>query len=190
MTKIKAMLRRATSRLLGLAQRIHSKAWRFAHWELFGAIGERVRIIPPASITFPSVFIGSDVYIGPDSRLWAAESSIHIADKVVMGPNVTFMGGDHNFGVIGKYIIDVHEKLPDNDQDITVETDVWIGCNVIILKGVTVGRGSVIAAGAVVAKDVPPYTIVAGCPAKVVRRRFTDEEIARHEAELQCAQQK
>lgn len=62
-----------------------------------------------------------------------------------------------------------------------IESDVWIGCNVTILKGVTIGRGSVIAAGAVVAKSCPPYSIVGGVPAKVIKERFTEEEIRKHE---------
>lgn len=57
----------------------------------------------------------------------------------------------------------------------------WIGCNVTILKGVTIGRGSVVAAGAVVTKSCPPYSIIAGVPAKFIRQRFTDDEITKHE---------
>lgn len=57
----------------------------------------------------------------------------------------------------------------------------WIGCNVTILKGVTIGHGSVVAAGAVVAKSCPPYSIIGGVPAKFIRQRFTEEEIKIHE---------
>ncbi|MDD2287405.1 MAG: DapH/DapD/GlmU-related protein [Bacteroidales bacterium] len=63
-----------------------------------------------------------------------------------------------------------------------MEKDVWIGCNVTLLAGVTVGRGSIIAAGAVVTKDVPPYSVVGGIPARVIKFRWdTIEEILQHE---------
>ena len=57
----------------------------------------------------------------------------------------------------------------------------WCGANVVILKGVTIGRSSIIAAGYVVTKSVPPYSIVAGVPAKVIRRKWNEEDIEKHE---------
>lgn len=62
-----------------------------------------------------------------------------------------------------------------------IENDVWCGANVTILKGVTIGRGSVVAAGAVVTKSFPPYNIIGGVPAKLLKMRFTPEQIAEHE---------
>lgn len=100
---------------------------------------------------------------------------------MVIGPNLTIIAGDHNYKSVGKFICDEKNKLPENDQDVIIESDVWIGCNVTILKGVTIGRGSVVAACACVTKDIPPYSIVGGIPAQVLKRRFTDEQIAEHE---------
>lgn len=60
----------------------------------------------------------------------------------------------------------------------------WCGANVTILKGVTIGRGAIIAAGAVVTRDIPAYSIAAGVPAKVIKRKFTNQQIAKHENEL------
>lgn len=65
-----------------------------------------------------------------------------------------------------------------------IEDDVWCGANVTILKGVTIGRGSVVAAGAIVTKSFPPYSIIGGVPAKLIKMRFSPEEIERHEALL------
>ena len=65
----------------------------------------------------------------------------------------------------------------DNKGDIVVGNDVWIGYEAVILAGVTVGDGAVIGARAVVTKDVPPYTIVGGVPAKTIRKRFSEEQV-------------
>lgn len=70
----------------------------------------------------------------------------------MFGPNVTIRGGDHRIDVIGRNTVDIkeYEKLPENDKDVFVDDDVWIGCNVTILNGVHIGRRSVVGAGSVV----------------------------------------
>ena len=66
----------------------------------------------------------------------------------------------------------------DNKGDIVIGNDVWIGYEAVIMSGVTIGDGAIIASRAVVTKDVPPYTIVGGVPAKTIRKRFSDDDIA------------
>lgn len=80
--------------------------------------------------------------------------------------------------------MDSTEKLPENDAPVVIEDDVWVGSNVTILKGVTIGRGSVIAARAVVTKSCPPYSIIGGVPAKVLKARFAPDKIKEHEGKL------
>ncbi|MBQ7799060.1 MAG: antibiotic acetyltransferase, partial [Oscillospiraceae bacterium] len=96
---------------------------------------------------------------------------------------VSIRGGNHRTDIVGKYIKDVteKEKLPDNDQDVIIEDDVWIGTNAIILKGVKIGRGSVIGAGSVVTRNVPSYTIHVGSHGIFEKERFTKSEIEEHE---------
>lgn len=97
---------------------------------------------------------------------------------MIFGPRPTIITGDHRVDVIGKFIMDVsdNEKLPNNDLPVVIEDDVWCGANVTILKGVTIGHGSVVAAGAVVTKSFPPYSIIGGVPAKLIKMRFTREK--------------
>jgi len=79
-------------------------------------------------------------------------------------------------------------QSPRGDKgEIIIEDDVWIGFGAIILSGVRIGRGSIIAAGAVVLKDVPPYTIFTPVQNHVLRRRFSPEQIEQHEAGLRNA---
>jgi acetyltransferase-like isoleucine patch superfamily enzyme len=82
------------------------------------------------------------------------------------------------------------EKLPENDLDVVIEDDVWIGTRAIILHGVTIGRGAIIGAGAVVTKNVPPYAIVGGVPAKIIKFRWDVATILWHEAALYPQQQR
>lgn len=98
--------------------------------------------------------------------------------------------GNH-MSIPGMRKIDVTNAVKDKydvnhefDKDIVVNEDVWIGARVTLLAGVNVGRGSIIAAGAVVNRDVPPYSVVGGVPAKVVSYRFSLEEIKKHEESL------
>ena len=74
--------------------------------------------------------------------------------------------------------------MPENDLPVVIEDDVWCGANVTILKGVTIGRGSAVAAGAVVTKSFPLYSIIGGVPARLLKMRFTPEQIEEHEKRL------
>lgn len=151
---------------------------------LFKSYGRNFVFDPKSSFSYETISVGDDVYIGPGARLHASDSEIRLGSKIMFGPNVTIMGGDHNTSEIGVYMYDQHNKLPENDQKVIIEDDVWIGCDVTILKGVIIGHGSIIAAGALVIKNVDPYSIVAGVPAKLIKKRFTNDEIVIHESKL------
>lgn len=132
--------------------------------------------------------VGDCTSIPKGSTIYCTDAPCTIGKKVVFGPHPTIITGDHRTDMIGKYMIDVtvSDKIhPDGsnpyDAPVTVEDDVWAGANVTILKGVTIGRGSVIAAGAVVTKSFPPYSIIGGVPAKLLKTRFTPGQIAEHE---------
>jgi acetyltransferase-like isoleucine patch superfamily enzyme len=77
-----------------------------------------------------------------------------------------------------------NEKRPEDDLGVVIEDDVWVGTRVIILHGVTIGRGSIIAAGAVVTRSIPPYAIAGGMPARVLKFRWDIDTILRHEEVL------
>lgn len=92
-----------------------------------------------------------------------------VGDNVMMADNVLVMGGGHRMDRTDVPMIDQGDL---GKTSLTICDDVWIGARAIILaKGNTIGRGAVIAAGAVVTKDVPPYAIVGGNPAKIIRLR-------------------
>lgn len=130
--------------------------------------------------------IGDGTSIPKGSTIYCTGAQLTIGKKVLFGPNPTIITGDHRIDIVGKYIIDVgvEEKLPENDLPVVIEDECWIGANVTILKGVTIGRGSVVAAGAVVTKSCEPYSIIGGVPAKLIKMRFTPEQIVEHEGIL------
>ena len=157
----------------------------FFYKKMLRGCGSNVRFSALTSdFTYRNITIGNDVYIGPHALFLCTESQIFIGNKVLFGPHVTIIGGDHRITDVGRFIYDVLDKHPEDDQDVHIEDDVWIGTNTTLLKGVTVGRGAVVAAGALVTKDVPPYAIVGGVPAKVLKYRFTPEQIQEHERQL------
>jgi acetyltransferase-like isoleucine patch superfamily enzyme len=148
---------------------------------LFRKHGKNVTFYPTKStFSYKNIILGSNVYIGTGAHFSSAITTITIGNKVMFGPSVSIIGGDHNISCIGKYMYDVKEKLPENDLPVIIEDDVWVGASAIILKGVRIGTGSVVAAGAVVTKNVEPYSIVAGNPARKIKMRFSEEKIVSH----------
>jgi acetyltransferase-like isoleucine patch superfamily enzyme len=110
--------------------------------------------------------IGNNSSIGPYSYI-GCSGFIEIGDNVMMSPRVSIYAENHLFDNPDLSIKDQGVKR----EFVKIEDDCWIAANTVILAGVTIGRGSVIAAGSVVTKDVPPYSIVGGVPAKVIKSR-------------------
>lgn len=127
--------------------------------------------------------IGDGTSIPKGSTIYCTRAPLTIGKKVIFGPHPTIITGDHRINIIGKYIVDVSEvvKGSGHDAPVVIDDDVWCGANVTILKGVTIGRGCVVAAGAVVTKSFPPYCVIGGVPAKLLKMRFTPEQIVEHE---------
>ena len=151
---------------------------------LLGACGKNVKIGRHTRAEgWDNIFIGNNVSIGVDTVLLTTRAKIIIKDHVIFGPNVTIVTGNHRTDIVGRFIDEISDadKLPDNDQDVVIQGDNWIGANASIMKGVTIGRGAIVAAGAVVTKNVEPYEIVGGVPARRIGFRFQKEEILEHE---------
>jgi acetyltransferase-like isoleucine patch superfamily enzyme len=126
--------------------------------------------------------IGDHVWIGPHSYFDARD--LVIEDYVGWGPGAKVLGSAHT-----GYPIDV--PIVQTDLEIKpVRIEAWadIGTNAVVLPGVTVGRGSIVGAGAVVTKDVPPFAVVAGVPARVIRYRTKRERRPSGVSEVRDAQ--
>ena len=104
--------------------------------------------------------------IGINAKIYG---TCHIGRYVMMGTDVIIITRNHRFD---RTDIPMMEQGFEEERPVYIGNDVWIGDRVLILPGVHIGDGSIIAAGAVVTKDVPPYSIVAGVPARKIRDRF------------------
>jgi len=124
-----------------------------------------------------AIEIGEDCFLGPTSRIWSAKK-IKIGNRVLISHNVNIhdnISHPLDWQERHKEFVDfvntgVHEKVDINSREIIIEDDVWIGFNAIILKGVRIGRGAIIGAGSVVVKDVEPWTVNVGSPARFVKK--------------------
>jgi len=137
------------------------------YYKLLKKMGENVHISEAVIIDFPAkIELGDHVSINPFCYIHG-EGGVKIGNNVRIGFHVCVISIDMVFK---------DPKLPIRTQGtskapVEIEDDVWLGAHSTILKGVRIGRGSVVGAGSVVTRDVPPYVVVAGIPAKIIKER-------------------
>lgn len=143
------------------AYALKAKLWRIAGIK----ISPSARIVSSASfLTSGDVMIGERTYIGEEVMFVSGEADIVIGNDVDIAPRVLLVAGTHEIDMLGPRSAGHGLSKP-----ITVHHGVWIGANSTVLGGVSIGTKAVVAAGSVVNRDVPPYSLVAGVPAIVIR---------------------
>lgn len=143
-------------------------------------IGEGTRLWAPHHI-----HIGENVYIGKQVFI---EANCSIGNNVLIANRVAVVGRhDHDFRQIGvpvrfaDWVGSQKKPSPYLKAEATIEDDVWIGYGTIVLTDIRIGKGSIVAAGSVVTRSIPPYSIAAGVPARVIGERFTGPDSEEHE---------
>ncbi len=130
------------------------------------------------SILSPDLVAGHYSYIGPNCIIGP---KVQIGRYSMLANNVSIVGGDHVFTDPTKPIIfSGRPHMPET----FIGEDAWIGAQSIVMAGVSIGNGSIVGAGSVVTKDIPPYSIFAGTPARYIRDRFNPDEIEAHKQML------
>ena len=159
-------------------------------------IGLGLRVLPPVRL-YGNVDIGDDVEIGKYTYIG---SGTRISNKTIIGDycsisrNIEIGPANHPLNMLSTHPFQYNERhfpsgeyklhkrvvpLMERKSSVIIGNDVWIGAKAIIMRGVKIGDGAVIAGGAVVTKDVPPYCIYGGIPAKLIKKRFSDEVISK-----------
>ena len=155
--------------------------------QIYVGISRRLKALAGIQEIDSRVHIGSYTYgVGEKTvLLFRDDDRVTIGKYCSLAYGVTIVAsGEHNYRAVANYPF-YARILGDGDKDtmtkgkVDIGNDVWIGANATILSGVTIGDGAVIGAGAVVTKDVPPYAIVGGVPAQLIKYRFPQELIDR-----------
>lgn len=152
----------------------------------FGYLADNVAFTPPLWLNRKeNIYLYENTNIAANSYISAYNAKFIVKKNCAIAEGLTVHTGNHA-RILGMFITKVTEDIKPKgyDKDVVIEEDCWIGCNVTLLCGVTIGRGCTIAAGAVVNKDIPPYCIAGGVPAKVIKRIWTIDQILDHEAKL------
>lgn len=161
--------------LLHSAAMLHDLGARFWFRRRFASCGPGLQFSPlTSSFHYDRIEIGSRVYLGSGANL---SGKVTIGDDVMFAQNVHVTDGYHRFDVVGKTIRD---SGPGEKVRVHVESDAWVGAGSTLMKGVRIGEGSVVGAKSLVLRDVPPYSVVVGAPARVVSLRFSDDELREH----------
>jgi acetyltransferase-like isoleucine patch superfamily enzyme len=133
-------------------------------------VGAGARLSPTVSVRHGErVTVGAGAQIGQGCSLWAGghTGAIVIGDHALLAPEVFVTAANYDFDAGGGPVMD----LPMREATVTIGANTWLGTRVVVLPGVTIGEGTVVAAGAVVTRDLPPGVLAAGVPARVLRKR-------------------
>ena len=163
---------------------LYRQYFGYSH-KAFGYFGENITLTPPITISNPeNVFLHGNNGLN-NAIIFTKNARFIMKHHSGSAPGLKVSTGNHAMK-LGQFYrtITEDEKPKGLDKDVIVESDVWIGMNVTLLAGVTIWRGSTLASGAVVTKDIPPYCVAGGVPAKFIKFKWTIDEILEHESKL------
>ncbi len=175
-----------------IGETLHSIGYRYLLRKKLpkGHCGKNSFIRTPSWINkggLENIYLGDHVSIGNDNIIYATGGKFIVKGYCDISSGLKVITGNHTRK---KGLWFRQTEVNNIEKDVIVEKDCWLGMNVILLPGAHVGRGCTIGAGAVVTKEIPPYAIAVGNPARVIKFNFTPEEIIEHEIALYPAEER
>ncbi len=143
-----------------------NKIYTYIYYKKCGSVGERLRVKGMASGLNENIIIKNYVNINPGAR-FLGRGRIEIGNYFHTGENLTIISSNHRYDNADAI---PYDKVRIN-KSVIIKDFVWLGDSVLIIPGVTIGKGAIVAAGSIVVKDIPDYAIVGGNPAKIIKYR-------------------
>lgn len=139
--------------------------------------GKNIKLSSGGKFDHPEeITMGNNVFISNNFHISA--NNLKIGNNIMVGPNLVIECTNHKTDVVGQSMFEVsYDKICGG---VSIEDDVWLGANVIILPNTVISEGTVVGAGSVVTKPLPPYSICLGIPCRPVKRRFSESEMKQH----------
>lgn len=150
----------------------------------YAMMGEHCDLVPGSNMVPCITYMEDYSRIQGNVSFVSTKGKLFVKKYAAIGTGCIIIPGNHVPTVGVPQFLSGRLHINDVDHDIIVGEDAWVGAGAILLVHCKIGRGAIVAAGAVVSKPVPPYAVVAGVPAKIIATRFSIEQILEHEAQL------
>lgn len=180
---MKKLIRRVKSLYCGYRSILKQYVFPYDYGR-YGELGDYSLIQNNSSLVQENIFADDYVIIQDKTNFISYHGKLIIGKYSVISSGCTIVPGAHKLTVGVPFYLATRNHINDEEGNIIIEEDCWIGAGCILLPKCRIGRGAVVGAGSVVKKDVPPYAVVVGVPAKIIATKFTVEQIIRHEAIL------
>lgn len=173
----------------------HFLKWMFHSFpsrRTFGYCAPNAQVFYPVTIDTPkNIFMYENTKIRDGLRIInSPKEKVIIKKYTTITPNVTIVTNNHVSTVGIPHVLLGSSHVNDKSADIIIEEDCWVGTGATLLAGAHLGRGCIVGAGAIVSKEIPPYALVVGSPAKIVASKFSIEQILDHEKTLYPEQER
>lgn len=175
-------MKRLLARILNFISRLDNRLQGNVLKSGLGYCGKNVVLHKPNICSKPeNIYLYDNTSIMKNWILLSDTGKFIMKEHSIASTNLVVITGNHNRVIDHTLQDSIANRLADEEKDIVCEEEVWLGSNVVLLPGVKIGRGTTVAAGSVVNRDLPPYCLCAGVPARVKKIYWTEEQILKHE---------